>query len=113
VLAGFSLYGLLAYSVELRAGEMGVRLALGASRGSIVRLILAQAATRLIAGTLLGLALAIGANQALRGAIEGLPWIPPQTLVVLTGMMAVVTAVAAAIPAVRATRVDPIRSLRG
>ena len=51
VLAGFSLYGLLSYSVELRAGEMGVRMALGASRRSILALILGQAATRLLAGT--------------------------------------------------------------
>lgn len=113
VLAGFSLYGLLSYSVELRAGEMGVRMALGASRGSIVRLIARQAATRLVMGTILGVALAVAANQLLRGAIEGLPWVPWQTLVALTGLMALVTAAAAVVPATRATRVDPVRSFRG
>ena len=113
VLAGFSLYGLLSYSVELRRGEMGVRLALGASRGSIVSLVLRQAAMRLTAGLTLGIVLALGLNQVLRGAIEGLDWVPWQTLVVLAVLMTVVTGVAALAPAVRATRVDPIRSLRG
>ena len=113
VLAGFSLYGLLSYSVELRRGEMGIRMALGAGRGSIVGLILRQAATRLVAGITLGLALAVGVNQMLRGAIEGLDWVPWQTLATLTALMTVVTAAAALAPAVRATRVDPIRSLRG
>jgi ABC-type antimicrobial peptide transport system permease subunit len=113
VLAGFSLYGLLSYSVELRKGEMGIRMALGASRGSIVSLVMRQAATRLAAGLTLGLALAVGLNQLLRGAIEGLEWVPWQTLLTLTALMTVVTAAAALAPAFRATRVDPIQSLRG
>ena len=112
MLAGFSLYGLLSYSVELRTGEMGVRMALGASRGSIVRLILRQAATRLVAGIVLGLTLALAMNQMLRGAIDGLPWVAWTTLITLAGLMAAVAAVAAVAPAVRATRVDPIQSLR-
>jgi predicted permease len=113
VLAGFSLYGLLSYSVELRRGEMGIRLALGASRGSIVSLVLRQAAARLAAGVALGLALALGVNRVLRSAVEGLDWVPWQTLLALAALMTVVTAAAALAPAVRATRVDPIRSLRG
>jgi predicted lysophospholipase L1 biosynthesis ABC-type transport system permease subunit len=113
VLAGFSLYGLLSYSVELRRGEMGIRMALGASRSAIVSLVLRQAVTRLAAGITLGLALAVGVNQLLRGAIEGLDWVPWQTLVTLTALMTVVTGAAALAPALRATRVDPIRALRG
>ncbi|HEX6314383.1 MAG TPA: hypothetical protein VFZ73_05965 [Gemmatimonadaceae bacterium] len=74
---------------------------------------LRQAGARLVAGSLLGVLLALGVNQALRGAIEGLPWVPWQTVVSLTLIMAGVTALAAVAPAVRATRVDPIRSLRG
>ena len=61
----------------------------------------------------IGVALAVGVNQALRSAIEGLDWVPWWTMLSLTLLMAVVTAVAAAAPALRATRVDPIRSLRG
>lgn len=113
LLAGFSLYGLLSYSVELRSSEMGIRMALGASRHSIVGLILRDAAMRLAAGTVLGVSLALALNQLLRSSIDGLPWVPWQTLLGLTGLMALVTAAASALPALRATRVDPIRALRG
>ena len=112
LLAGFSLYGLLSYAVELRASEMGVRMALGASRGSIIALVVRQAAFRLAAGLGVGLLLAIGANQLLRSAVEGLDWVPWPTLLALAAVMTVVSALAAVMPALRATRVDPIRSLR-
>lgn len=80
---------------------------------SILALILERAATRLLAGSLIGVALAVGVNQALRSAIERLDWVPWSTMLVLTLLMAVVTSVAAVAPAMRATRVDPIRSLWG
>ena len=112
LLAGFSLYGLLSYSVELRTAEMGVRIALGASRRSIMALILRQAAVRMVAGTALGIALAFAANRILQSAVEGLPWVPWQSLAVLCGVMALVAGVAAAVPALRATRIDPVRCLR-
>jgi|GEM_PF-2474865 len=92
---------------------MGIRMALGASRQSIVGLILRDAAMRLAAGTVLGISLALALNQLLRGRIDGLKWVPWQTLLGLTGLLALVTAAASAVPALRATRVDPIRALRG
>jgi putative ABC transport system permease protein len=113
VLAGFSLYGLLSYSVELRRTEMGLRMALGADRRAIFGLILRQAAKRLAAGSVLGIGLALLVNQALRGAIEELDWIPWSRMAWLLLLMLVVTMAAAAAPALRATRIDPIRSLRG
>jgi putative ABC transport system permease protein len=113
VLAGFSLYGLLSYSVELRREEMGLRMALGADRRAIVGLILRQAATRLAVGSVLGIGLVLVVNQALREAIDGLRWIPWNSLAWLLLLMMLVTLVAAAAPAFRATRIDPIRSLRG
>jgi putative ABC transport system permease protein len=112
ILAGFSLYGLLSYSVELRSAEMGLRMALGATRRSIVGLVLQQAARRLLTGTACGVVLAFAVNQLLRSAVDGLPWVPWQTLVALTSLMAAVAIVAATFPALRATRVDPMRSLR-
>jgi ABC-type antimicrobial peptide transport system permease subunit len=112
VLAGFSLYGLLSYSVELRTSEIGIRMALGASRHSIISLVMRQAALRLAAGTIVGITLALGANQLLRSVVDGLPWVNWQTLAGLTLLMTAVTAIAAALPAMRATRVDPMRSLR-
>jgi ABC-type antimicrobial peptide transport system permease subunit len=113
LLAGFSLYGLLSYSVELRKSEMGIRMALGATRGSIISLIARQAGTRLVTGLAVGVGLALTLNQVLRGAIAGLEWVDWQTLLALAGVMTLVTAVAAIAPALRATRADPIRSLRG
>jgi len=92
---------------------MGIRMALGASRQSIVGLILRDAAMRLAAGTVLGISLALALNQLLRGRIDGLKRVPWQTLLGLTGLLALVTAAASAVPALRATRVDPIRALRG
>lgn len=112
LLAGFSLYGLLSYAVELRTSEMGVRMALGATRGAIVALVLRQAASRLAAGLAIGLMLAVGANQLMRTAVDGLEWVPWQTLLAIAGVMTLVSALAAVMPALRATRVDPIRSLR-
>ncbi|MEX2177799.1 MAG: FtsX-like permease family protein, partial [Gemmatimonadaceae bacterium] len=112
LLAGFSLYGLLSYSVELRTAELGVRMALGASRRAIARLILTQAAARVAAGMVLGVGLAFAANRLLQRAIEGLPWVPVGILVGVCGVLGVVAVVAAAVPAVRATRIDPVRCLR-
>lgn len=112
LLAGFSLYGLLSYSVELRMAELGVRIALGASRASIVSLVARQAFTRMLAGLAIGIFLALGANRVLQRAIEDLPWVDPRTLAGLCGIMALVAAVAAVAPALRATRIDPVRCLR-
>jgi ABC-type antimicrobial peptide transport system permease subunit len=112
LLAGFSLYGLLSYSVELRSAEMGIRMALGARPRSIVALILRQAGARLASGIAIGVLLALAVNQLLRSAIDGLPWVDWQTMAVLVGVMIVVTGAATAVPAIRATRVDPMRSLR-
>lgn len=112
VLAGFSLYGLLSYSVELRRGEMGLRMALGADRRDILSLVFRQAATRLVAGALLGVLLSFLMNQGLRAAVDGLPWVGWQTIGGLVLMMLTVTVVAAVAPALRASRVDPVLAMR-
>jgi putative ABC transport system permease protein len=113
VLAGCSLYGMLSYAVDLRTAEIGVRMALGAGRGSIIGLVLRQAGGRLLAGVLAGVMLALAVNQLLRTMVEGLAWVSLPSVLGLAGLLAVITAVAAAVPALRATRVDPVRCLRG
>jgi predicted permease len=112
LLAGFSLYGLLSYSVELRSPEMGVRMALGASRAAIVWLILRQATARLSIGLAIGVVLTAAGTQLLRSVVDGLEWLPWQTLLGLAGLMTLVSAIAATVPALRATRVDPSRIMR-
>jgi ABC-type antimicrobial peptide transport system permease subunit len=113
LLAGCSLYGLMSYSVEQRRAEMGVRLALGARPRAILALVLRQALVRLAAGLAVGVVLALGVNQLLRSAITDLPWVDWSMLAGLAGVMTVVTAAAVMVPALRATRIDPTRSLRG
>jgi ABC-type antimicrobial peptide transport system permease subunit len=113
LLAAFSLYSLLAYSVEMRRTEIGVRIALGASRREILLLVMRQAALRFGVGLALGLVVALGANQLLRGAIADLPWIGWESVAIVTGIMAGVGALAAFLPALKAAGTDPIRTLRG
>jgi predicted permease len=112
VLAGFSLYGLLSYSVELRRGEMGLRMALGAHRRDILSLVLRQAGMRLAAGALAGLLLSLLMNQGLRAAIDGLPWVGWRTMAGLLVVMLAVTVVAAVAPALQASRADPVLAMR-
>jgi ABC-type antimicrobial peptide transport system permease subunit len=113
VLAGFSLFGLLSYSVEMRSPELGTRIALGATRARILRLILGQAGMRLVAGVAIGLALAAGLNQLLRGLVAGVEWVPVPALLGLTATLAAIALAASIVPALRATRLDPVRCLKG
>lgn len=111
-LALLGVHGVLAYLVAQRRHEVGVRMALGASRGRVLRMILGQGAV--MAG--LGIAAGLGAAWLLSGVLESLLFGVSPTEPALYGAVAggvgVVAALAAAVPAVRATRTDPARSLR-
>lgn len=111
-LALLGVHGVLAYLVAQRRHEVGVRMALGASRGDVLRMILGQGAV--MAG--LGIATGLGAAWLLSGLLEGLlfgvsPTEPEVYLAVAVGL-ALVAGLASAVPAFRATRTDPARSLR-
>ena len=112
VMAAAGIYGVLSYSVSRRVKEIGVRLALGAARGSILRMIAGEAAMIAIAGTALGLAVALGATQIIASMLFRLgardPWTIGAGVVILIGA----ALAAAALPAWRASRTDPIRALR-
>ncbi len=112
LLAGFSLYGLLSYSIESRTQELGTRIALGAPRGRIVALVFREAVRRLAIGLAAGLALAMALNQVLRGLVAGVAWVPPLTFAGLLAILTGVAAAASAIPIRRAVRVDPARAMR-
>jgi len=112
VLAAVGLYGVTAYGVEQRTGEIGVRMALGADRSNVVRMVLRTAFREVGIGVALGIPAAIGAGLAITSHLFGVqPWNP--AMLGLATLLLVFTALAAAaIPARRAAGVDPIRALR-
>ena len=112
LLAAVGLYGVTAYSVAQKTNEIGIRMALGADRVKVMRLVLAGAFTRVLIGLLLGLPLAIGAGKLLAAQLYGVRWWDPPALTVATGALTVCSFLAAIIPANRAASISPIDALR-
>jgi len=112
LLAAVGLYGTLAYAVARRTQEIGVRLALGAQRGSVLRLMLYDSLVLALAGMLVGVPLSLAAGYLLRGFLFG---VTPYDIATLTGagaVLGIVALAAAFVPARRASRVDPILALK-
>ncbi len=112
VLAATGLYGVLAGSVAERTREIGVRTALGASRGRIVALVVRQGITLIGIGVALGLAGALIASQAIAAMLFGVSRLDPLTYTGVTLLVSAVSAIACSIPARRAAKVDPMVALR-
>jgi putative ABC transport system permease protein len=112
LLATVGLYGTLAYLVLRRSQEFGVRLALGATAGQIMRLVAAEGIALTGAGILVGAAGALAATRALTGLLYGVTPLDPVTFVVIATAVGVVALLACTVPARRAARVDPIVALR-
>jgi ABC-type lipoprotein release transport system permease subunit len=113
VLAAIGLYGVTAYGVEQRRSEIGVRMALGANRGSVVAMVLRGAFWQVCIGLGIGIPAAIGAGHLMASQLYGVtPW-NPLLLAGATVLLGLAALVAAAIPARRAASIDPIRALRG
>ena len=113
VLAAFGLYGALAVAVALRSRELGIRIALGASRGAILRSIGRQAGRVAAVGVALGTGLGVFAAPALRMLPIDIGAIDPATYLAALTVLGVAVAGAAYLPARRALRVDPLVVLRG
>lgn len=111
-LSALGLYGLLASSVARRTGEIGVRIALGAQRGVVLRMILYEALRLLAAGILLGSLALLLIARLIQGLLYGVSAFDPITLIVTVGLLGSVVLVAATIPALRAASVDPMQALR-
>ena len=112
VLAAVGLYGSMAYSVSRRTRELGLRMALGAPRGAVLRQVLGQALRVAMAGVLIGLVVAVPATRYLRSQLYGVDPNDPLTLVAVLLILAGTAVAAAFAPARRATRVDPVEALR-
>ncbi len=122
VLAGFALtalaltilgiYGVAAYSVTQRVPELGVRVALGADRGRILRLVVGDVLGQVLAGIALGLGMALVATRALRGLLFETAPTDPGTYAVVAVLLALAGLAAALGPGLRAARVDPVAALR-
>jgi len=111
-LSALGLYGLLASSVAQRTGEISVRIALGAQRGAVLRMILYEALRLLAAGIILGSLALLLIARLIQGLLYGVSAFDPTTLIVTGGLLGSVVLVAATIPALRAASVDPMRALR-
>jgi putative ABC transport system permease protein len=112
LLAMIGLYGLISYTVAMRKNEIGIRMALGASPGSVVRIIVRQTLTLLGVGVGAGLVLAMAAAKGANSLLYGLEADDPLTLFSAAGFLAAVALVASYIPAYRASRVEPMNALR-
>jgi predicted permease len=112
LLALAGVYGVMAYNVSQRIPELGVRIALGATPATIMRLIVTQGAKLAVAGLALGLGLALWSARVLEGLLFGVAPRDPLTLILVTGVVALAVLLATYIPGRRAVRVDPVIALR-
>jgi putative ABC transport system permease protein len=112
LLAGIGLYGVIAYSVARRTHEIGVRMALGATRGRVAALFLGEAIRLLATGLAAGAVLALVATRAARALLYGLAPHDPASLVLAGLLLAAITCIATVLPAWRASAVDPMTALR-
>jgi putative ABC transport system permease protein len=112
LLAALGIYGVLAYFVSQRARELGIRLALGARPGEIFRLVVGQGMRPVAIGAVVGLIAAAGLTTFMQSLLFGVKPVDPPTFAVAIATLAAISFVACAVPARRATRVDPIVALR-
>lgn len=112
LLAGVGLYGVLAYSVAQRTREIGVRMALGADRSRVQRMVLRQVGTMVAIGATLGVLAAFGLGRAARALLFGLEGHDPLVFSLAVLLLSLVALSAGFVPALRASRTDPMQALR-
>jgi predicted permease len=112
VLASIGLYGVMSFAVAQRTREMGIRMALGAQAGDVFRLVLRHAAGLIVAGILVGVAVAFAVTRLLTSFLYGVSATDRMTFVVIPIVLAIVALIACYVPARRATKVDPLIALK-
>lgn len=112
ILTCVGLYGLMAYTVARRSGEIGIRIALGARRGRIARMVLREALLLIACGLAIGVPAAILTSRLIASQLFGLSASNPITFVIASALMVAVTLLAGLLPARRAASVDPMQALR-
>ena len=112
VLAAVGIYGVISYAVSRRTHEIGVRMALGASPATVVRLIIGQGMRVVGAGVITGLAGALLATRLMTSVVYGVRVTDPLTYVGVAALLTGVAMLASYIPARRATRIDPLIAMR-
>jgi len=111
-LAAIGLYSVLAYYVAQRGHEIGIRLAMGASGGNILKLVLNRALVLVGIGLFIGIAAAMGTTRLMQQQLFDLEATDPVTFVAVSGLFSLIAILACAVPALRALRVDPVKTLQ-
>jgi ABC-type antimicrobial peptide transport system permease subunit len=106
------LYGVIAYSVSQRKREIGIRMALGAVKSDVLKMVISQGIKLALIGVVIGLAGALGLTRFLSGLLYGVKPGDPLTLVAVSALLTAVALLASYIPARQAARVDPLAALR-
>jgi len=112
IITAAGIMGVMAISVSQRTKEIGIRMALGASQGSVLRLVLRQGLTLIVVGLAFGVGLALSGMKLMQGLLFGIEPSDPLTLVGVTVLLVTVAALSCYGPARRATSVDPLTALR-
>jgi predicted permease len=112
LLASVGLYGVMSYSVARRTGEIGIRMAIGATRSSIIQMVLRGAAAEVLAGLAFGIPASLYAGHLMTSLLYRVNGFDPQALAAACGVLGICATVAAVVPALRAASIDPMLALR-